>query len=1291
MESMKRLAETLLVAGLCLGLAGEVQCQEGGKLVGNGDFEKGLEGWRATNKDRVSVLADDKGNHYAAIDSTRSGCDIAIRLPRGSLKQGAKYVLSFKAKIDQAGSSACVQIANLNWEGNKGIFLETNPTWKTYSMELTPPPDTNNGNFELAIRTKGSKIQIDDINFLPAEAKAEKAPTTAAQPEEAGTEVQAPAAGQGKKVQITTSAGQNLVINGNFENVSAGRPAEWSLFDSSEENILLEQDGDNHYVLLDNRADGKNTVLMQTLRESLLPQTECLLSFRAKVGHHEGGVVCVMVTNANWGPSQAKYLSLAPEWKEYTLQFRPESVYDRVLIRVANGKASVSVDDIYLTDSLPRKTTQTNPFLKLRKAKDSIEVENPHFKATVSSFGGKISQIQVDDYEWAVSAAAKWATGIGKEWIAEDKDKEALTANYDLSVIEQTKDEAVIKASYLCGGGLAGLVLEREFSFFADRAELSVKTTISNQGENEMIITPRIHNYLNIWRTIEETPSFKIFISGGETPYQLLLIPALGETIKKGDKESRWAGVVNVQNKNGLLFLLDEEGPAEWMVWSGFETSKGTLEMCYKSIPLGSKEEWQVSYHIFPTRSLPSFGHASREVLASVGEPDIDLYFPGRFAEASIKVETETGGLYQYFRETINPSETVKVSISSILDPGKANLVIQSPAGEVVAKGIPRSTTILPSRGAIVSSDKPYRYLPLTVKPVPDPGNGSFLYYASDYYQHEIYASPDIPTMIAFGQKSRLPEDKASPEIHLLLDLPAGFKIHGGRFIAEPVEVSPLQIEGKPYARFRVHSAYGKKTSRSGATELIVSTALKAPSTYRAYYATEIDGQSCHRREISLHIIRIPRVGSPKIIRTRFWPLHGVLDAYPDITAFNQIGFAYPDADYFNRVIKSGALRKSEFIGRGYGRFLASEDDAKNVDIHGKKVGGLCCPTYRGGDVLALIAQGKAAIDLGVYEHGFDPERGDGKDICFCPRCLSGFQDYLKKNSRLEYKDPREFMKAPGKYAEHHKLWARFKVEKENEKYRMYREEMLKYMGGKEIDRNKLVLFLAAQPGWRDQSGWPNTIEKSLQDPLILKDIFDYYCPMIYIEINGRFRMAADMLEVAEEVRGIIEYSKGKVAVTPTLSVGYPYSQLVGNFEPNGMMKYQILEAFAAGAKGFVVYSEGWFDALDMKCVAEAMQQVIPVESIIAKGKPIEEGRIRDLNDTTFVKGIQCEEGAVILVSDYSTQPKEARIEYKVGRPSEVVDLSTGESIARVSPSNAIFEVKLGKDRAKLIQVKYSN
>jgi hypothetical protein len=199
---------------------------------------------------------------------------------------------------------------------------------------------------------------------------------------------------------------------------------------------------------------------------------------------------------------------------------------------------------------------------------------------------------------------------------------------------------------------------------------------------------------------------------------------------------------------------------------------------------------------------------------------------------------------------------------------------------------------------------------------------------------------------------------------------------------------------------------------------------------------------------------------------------------------------------------------------------------------------------------------------------------------------------------------------------------------------------------------------------------------------------------MVFIDINGRYEHRLDMLEVSEEVKNLRQYLNGKnIIIAPVLSPGFPYTAFKSDIPPTGIMKYQILEAFASGAKGVGIYSEGFFDALDMKCFAEAIGEILPVENILAKGCPISSEELVDLNHETFVKGIKDEGGnAVILVSEYSKNAKTARVKYSGARTGfkvyDLGDLSRDPVQLPKDKEKNVFELTLTKDRARLFFLK---
>lgn len=610
--------------------------------------------------------------------------------------------------------------------------------------------------------------------------------------------------------------------------------------------------------------------------------------------------------------------------------------------------------------------------------------------------------------------------------------------------------------------------------------------------------------------------------------------------------------------------------------------------------------------------------------------------------------------------------------------------------------------------GACLSEpfNNPVRYMKSGPFEEPQVKDGDFFYLFTDHYDHVGYLSPDIPTFLSFGQWSGIRENREN--IFLLLDVPMEISIHGGRFVNSISEEPKFQlINGQSYKRYRVDFNYGKTSTRSGMTQLICATKLTSGQKAKIYYATEIGGKVLHKKALQIKIVNIPKPGSPKKLFTFFDTFATSLEQYPDFKHFREIGFNRLGgfSGFEEKTLKT-LVRKSASAGleimswnteEAKSTFLSGEWRAKTKD--GKETDAIS-PTYRGRGLHGWIKRGEALVDAGVFIHVTDPERSDGEKVCFSEESLREFQAYFKQQKPdLPYISPLVFTEKRGSFPEYIQVWTDFKSEKYAGLYDYYRGKITAYMEHKGIE-NKLKLLIYAQPGYKrlkpsnNKSSDIQTIRTSLQDPRKLSKIFDVFSPMIYIDVNERFNHRLDMLEVSEEVKNIRTYvDRADFIIAPALSAGFPFTIFKSDIPPGNVMKYQILEAFASGTKGVGIYSEGFFDALDMKSFAEAMKQILTVEDIIAEGFPILSDDLVDLNYETFVKGIKDKNGnAVILVSEYSNDRKTAWIKY-TGAKGEysIHDLNAAvDDDTKISTVTADepFEVTLSSERARLLLIK---
>ena len=171
----------------------------------------------------------------------------------------------------------------------------------------------------------------------------------------------------------------------------------------------------------------------------------------------------------------------------------------------------------------------------------------------------------------------------------------------------------------------------------------------------------------------------------------------------------------------------------------------------------------------------------------------------------------------------------------------------------------------------------------------------------------------------------------------------------------------------------------------------------------------------------------------------------------------------------------------------------------------------------------------------------------------------------------------------------------------------------------------------------------------------------------------------------AKDVASLLPLIGPNRKVLPLLSTGFPWNPYHVDMAPR-MVKWEILESIASGAKGFGFWGCCPIDAKEMQEISEAIRQLYPLQDIIQKGHPI--NSIEDLTHSVFVKGVEYENNALILVSEYSKKGKRGNIKYNVESEMSVIDLPSGNVVSRISPGNSNFHVELDEHRARLFAIR---
>ena len=331
------------------------------------------------------------------------------------------------------------------------------------------------------------------------------------------------------------------------------------------------------------------------------------------------------------------------------------------------------------------------------------------------------------------------------------------------------------------------------------------------------------------------------------------------------------------------------------------------------------------------------------------------------------------------------------------------------------------------------------------------------------------------------------------------------------------------------------------------------------------------------------------------------------------------------------------------------------------------------------------IEQGKDLIDRGFYLHSFNPEMyRNGEFIGYDSKTLEAFRTYYTQQTQSDYIDPVEMAATPGRWPEAEAIWQAFKAYRYTQFFSDYRQAMEAYMDSKGIDRTQTPFEMKAIATYHrlwsgfdsftDYKGSP-VYTKTLEDPVMLAEVFDYIAPMSYLDIyaNGQNYDMKRTYKDTLAMHQLVQRSSLGTKVTPILSAGYPFQAGFDADISADMLKASILEAIIGGAYGFGIWGETNIDALDMKAIAQSVSMLQPYEDILLTGKPTDGASAKGGN--AFVHRLASERGSLILVSDYSEQTKPVSVKVNSGPSSRVIDLENpGVELLQVYRANGTVE-----------------
>ena len=593
-------------------------------------------------------------------------------------------------------------------------------------------------------------------------------------------------------------------------------------------------------------------------------------------------------------------------------------------------------------------------------------------------------------------------------------------------------------------------------------------------------------------------------------------------------------------------------------------------------------------------------------------------------------------------------------------------------------------------------------------------------YYYSASYQPVAYAA-ETATMIRFSPINfdLLPT--------LVVELPEGIELLGG---VRGVGIEPPQRvvrEGQPYRRYQIVPQSPQATKFT----FFWRSKLPVGSQHKAYYYAEwTDGQQ-EEQLLTINIIDLPEGRTFDQIpvwysipsdMAQIWA-----QGWTDQSDYRRGGFntletwaylAPNDKRWGQRLVQQvvDSYRRAGVAvwaqpGEWWWRQAVSTPAGQAVGIEGERSAALNL-LYRGEQFNHWIAAGKLLVDEGIYTHVVDPEiyRQVDLSVGYSEAEKADFQQYLEENAiALQESDPSVFMRSPDSFPTAVRLWRKWRAAKYTDFFVEYREAIAGYMQQLGIRQPlRLVIYSTYHALWDSFYGYNNyemapPYLHTLEDPVDLSQrAFDVFSPMIYPDLFpasfesggllasraagalGRQRSRYDMLLPWQDTVSLRSLVEPQATTMPLLSTGFPFGVYQRDLSSE-MVKYQVMEAIAGGAKGFGFWGEGVHDALDMATVGRLVDRLVPAEDIILNGTPFAGEPVQG---PAFVKGVNAPNGSLLLVSEYSDRAYEVEIENPRPETSvSVVDIESGEAVAVLSELKRTFTVSLDQRRARMFWI----
>ena len=551
----------------------------------------------------------------------------------------------------------------------------------------------------------------------------------------------------------------------------------------------------------------------------------------------------------------------------------------------------------------------------------------------------------------------------------------------------------------------------------------------------------------------------------------------------------------------------------------------------------------------------------------------------------------------------------------------------------------------------------------------------------------------------------------------LVMALPNGINLEGFMFdcgewlqtdLIKPVSIKPITHNGHKLKEYYFELPFIINRPADPNFKFLYSCNLKNDLDLTGYYYFVNQGKKMQEHEMKFRTIHVGKVKKPL---KRFFMDIGLIDAKVLRYWFPKDTIRHYKKMGYNRLPISAVIPKNKEFYNGnapktledyYDLILKEMKDANdwiflcsqctsavtprawqwtNNDPlarsinHDGKPGPLrygypsLCPSYRGKEYRKWLEQLPKFSVFSKYGStwlDFDFELWHPwmwEQICFCPRCLKLFKEFVKKKGRPELAIlPVGAEIKQGKNKELCALWNEFKQE-------VYSEFL---QSAVDMVKNNIKENPSTSPLQKTFT----CSEVALPNPQMKDGIFDFYLVSDFYgsSDNGYMAMIGKNKKLLKrkDLYGCSTFGQ---------TAGCPDFHLTPE-----QVKENLFEMAIFGFRGNALYFNRAVDPLRQKMIIAGVNAIAPVEDIILDGD-YKDDILSSGNAKLQLTARKHKTEYLLAVRAYfSNQDQSGKIRMKgVTRPMEIFDCDTQQKIGSVTPEKPEFEIQVGKGRCRLL------